>query len=47
MKKFLLELFLLFTGTDALEFCQNVLLKSRYCKKDGIKKLPYTPDRDY
>ena len=40
MKKFLLELFLLFTGTDALEFCQNVLLKSRYCKKEGIKHFP-------
>lgn len=40
MKKFLLKLFLLFTGTDALEFCQNVLLKSRYCKENGIKNFP-------
>jgi hypothetical protein len=40
MKKFLLKLFLLFTGTDALEFCKNVLLKSRYCKENGIKHFP-------
>lgn len=40
MKKFLLKLFLLFTGTDALEFCQNILLKSKYCKKEGIKYFP-------
>ena len=40
MKKFLLGLFLLFTGTDALEFCQNVLLKSSYCKKERIKHFP-------